>query len=201
MCDIHANREKHGHHEDLGAEMKVAKIPQSQRSQKGSRRQQASEVAHSPRAPSIHPRQEPEDDTKHQWREEANQQREASYLRRLPAIERPPVGVSLRRVGGRHVQHFRHEEQDEGLVGDPLQHAGGGKDVGRVALRSLEEKHCRAQRYYKNHVAVHEFQACVAQVHCDPPDARSQAFQSTDPSRGNLEAPVEVLVEVPHNEQ
>mmetsp|Transcript_75826 Transcript_75826/g.181399 ORF Transcript_75826/g.181399 Transcript_75826/m.181399 type:complete len:306 (-) Transcript_75826:119-1036(-) len=197
---VHADGQQHGHYEDLRAVVQVAQVPQSQRPQKGARGQEAGEVAHGPGAPAVHACQQAEDHREHHRRPNPDQQREGRNLAGLPAVQSPPVGVGLGRVRGQHVEELRQHQQQEAPVGHALQQPRGGQDVGRVALRSLEEEHGGAQGHHQHHVAAHELQTCIAEVHRDPAHAGAQALQRADALRCHLEAPVKVLVEIPHNE-
>mmetsp|Transcript_75800 Transcript_75800/g.181268 ORF Transcript_75800/g.181268 Transcript_75800/m.181268 type:complete len:206 (-) Transcript_75800:7068-7685(-) len=99
-CHIQAHRHQDGDHEDLRTEVEIAQVPQTQRSKQGPGRQQAAEVAHGPGPPAVHPHQHGEDQRQSDGTHQAHRQSEVADLRRLPAVQGPPLREGLGRVGG-----------------------------------------------------------------------------------------------------
>mmetsp|Transcript_58054 Transcript_58054/g.175503 ORF Transcript_58054/g.175503 Transcript_58054/m.175503 type:complete len:966 (+) Transcript_58054:541-3438(+) len=199
---VDAQRDDDSHHEERRAVVQVPQVVERERTHQAAGRQQAAEVPHGPRPPDGHPLEGVERRGEQDGADERDAREEVAELGHGPAVERPPLGVLLGRVLPKEVQHLRREEEQVGLVrGDALQHARGGQDVRGVAVRGLEEADQGAERDDQDDLLREPVHAGAPQRHREPRHAHAEALEEADAPAGHLEAAVEVLVEVPDDEE
>mmetsp|Transcript_73113 Transcript_73113/g.156642 ORF Transcript_73113/g.156642 Transcript_73113/m.156642 type:complete len:259 (+) Transcript_73113:1511-2287(+) len=68
-------------------------------------------------------------------------------------------------------------------------------------MRGLEEEHRSAQRHKQHNLLTDELQAGAREGQCEPSHARTCALKEADTPRRHLESALEVLVEIPNDEE
>mmetsp|Transcript_117491 Transcript_117491/g.339652 ORF Transcript_117491/g.339652 Transcript_117491/m.339652 type:complete len:323 (+) Transcript_117491:784-1752(+) len=100
------------------------------------------------------------------------------------------------------VEQLRYQQEDEGLPGEePLEEAHGRQAVGAIALGCLEEQDQGGQRDKQHDLLVQESHVGQAADHRQHPDGCATTLQNANALASHLEAAVEVLVEIPNDEQ
>mmetsp|Transcript_18608 Transcript_18608/g.48273 ORF Transcript_18608/g.48273 Transcript_18608/m.48273 type:complete len:508 (+) Transcript_18608:491-2014(+) len=182
--------------------VQIADVVERQGTEQAAGGDHAGEVAHRPRAPDGHLREHAEDQGQQDGAHKHDDEREVDDVVVCPAVQGVPFIVRLRRVVRRVIQHLRNEEEPEGLVQkEAIKDACRGQTVGAVAVRRFEESHCSRQRDDQHALTMQELDAGIVHDHRQHAHGRPQALEHADPFASHLEAAVEVLVEVPDDEQ